>query len=332
MKRREFVRLLGSAAVSAITSATTGAAAHAQAPRKLPTIGFLGPTSAAVALDRISAFEERLRQHGWMLNQTVSIEYRWADGNTRRFSELARELVRDKVDVIVTWGTATAIAVKQATSVIPIVFTVVGDPVGSGLVVSLARPGGNVTGLSSEHPDSVGKRLEFLREIVPNMRRLAILANSGNPGAMEEMRDVDALARKLGIVTLAVKVREAGEFGPAIGALKNDAGGLYVTSDALMNTNRAAIDAAALAAHLPTVAGFESIVRSGGLLCYAPDYPDLFRGAADYADKILRGAKPAELPVEQPTKFDLVINLKTAKALGLTIPPTLLVIADEVIE
>jgi putative tryptophan/tyrosine transport system substrate-binding protein len=302
------------------------------AQAKVPTVGFLGPTAASVATARTAAFRQRLQELGWIEGKTVAIEYRWADGNTKRFSELAAELARRNVDVIVTWGTATAIAAKQATSLIPIVFTIVDDPVGSGLVASLPRPGGNVTGLSTEHPEAAGKRLELMREMIPDLHRLGVLANSGNTGAMEEMHDIGASARALGIAVTIVGVNRAEDIAPAIAALKGNVDGLYIASDALVSTNRAALTAAALNAGIPTATGFRDMVVAGGLMSYGPKYLDLMRGAADYVDKILRGAKPADLPVQQPTTFEFVVNLKTAKALGIKVPPDLLARADEVIE
>jgi len=325
MRRRTFLAALGGAAAWPLV-------AQAQQSEKLPTIGFLGPTTASVASQRTAVFERRLQELGWIEGRTVAIEYRWAEGRAERFGEIAAEFVRLKVDVIATWGTATAVAAKQATSVIPIVFTVVGDPVGSGLVASLARPGGNVTGLSTQHAESAGKRLELLREVVPNLRRLAIMANIGNSGGVQEMHEIQAAARTLGFEVVALEIRRAEDIAPTMEALKGRAEALYVASDALFNTNRARINTLALDARLPSMHGFRDIVVAGGLMSYAPDYLDLFRRAADYVDKILRGAKPGDIPVEQPTMFELVINLKTARALGLEIPPSLLARADEVIE
>jgi putative ABC transport system substrate-binding protein len=324
MRRRAFLTLLGGAA------AAWPLAARAQ--QRSPTIGFLGPSTASVARERIAIFTQRLRELGWVEGQTLAIAYRWADGKTALFAPLAAELVALKVDVIVTWGTATAVAVKQATSAIPAVFAVVGDPVGSGLVASLARPGGNITGLSTQHADAVGKRLDLLRETVPDLRRLAIMANAGNAGALQEMRECEQAARGLGIEVVKAEVRRSEDIRPAVEALRDRAQAVYVTSDALMNTSRITISGAALAARLPTMHGFRDIVEAGGLLSYGPSYPEQFRRAAEYVDRILRGAKPVDLPVEQPTRFELVINLKTAKALGLEVPPTLLARADEVIE
>ena len=326
MRRRRFITLLGGAA------AAWPLAARAQQPGKLPTIGFLGATTPSAGSQWVAAFVQRLRELGWIEGRTVAIEYRWAEGRTERSAEIAAEFVRLKVDVIVTSGTAPVIAVKQATSIIPIVFAAAGDPVGTGLVASLARPGGNITGLSIQAADLAGKRLELLREIVPGLRRLAVLANVGNPAAVLEMGEVQAAARTLGLEVVTLEIRRAEDIAPAFETLKGRADALYVCADALVNTNRIRINTLALGARLPTMHRSREYVEAGGLMSYGPNFPDLFRRAADYVDKILRGAKPGDIPVEQPTKFDLVINLITAKALGVTIPPTLLARADEVIE
>jgi putative ABC transport system substrate-binding protein len=237
-----------------------------------------------------------------------------------------------KVGVIVTGGTAAVLAAKRATSVIPIVFGTAGDPVGTGLVASLSRPGGNVTGLSNQSADLPGKRVELLREIVPGLRRLAIMANIDNPIGVREMGEVQVAERAFDLETVAAEIRRAEDIAPAIEALKGRADALYVVTEPLVDTNRVRINTLALSVRLPTMHGFRSYVDAGGLMSYGANIPDLFRRAADYVDKILRGAKPADLPVEQPTKFELVISLKTAKALGLEIPPNVLARADEVIE
>jgi putative ABC transport system substrate-binding protein len=324
MRRREFI------AGVALVSAWPVLAAAQRA--KVPVIGFLGPTTAAVATTRIAAFVERLRGLGWTDGVNLNISYLWADGRTDRFAEMAGELVRLKSDVIVTWGTETAIAVKQATPSIPIVFTIVGDPVGSGLVASLSRPGGNVTGLSTQHADSAGKRIELLREIVPSCRSLAIIVNVLNPGSLQERKEVEAAADRLGIDVTTLEIRRPEDIDPAFAAMKGGIQALFVSSDALLNANRARINGLALKRKLPTVYGFRDGVMVDGLLSYGPNYEDLFRRAADYADKVLRGTPPSDIPVEQPTKFELVVNLKTAKALGLEVPATLVIRADEVIE
>jgi ABC-type uncharacterized transport system substrate-binding protein len=326
MRRRKFLSLFGGAA------AAWPLAARAQQPAKLPTIGFLGQSTRSAASEWVAAFVQRLHELGWNEGRTIAIEYRWAEGREERFAELAAELVRLKVDIIVTSGTPQVVAAKQATSVIPIVFAAAGDPVASGLVASLARPGGNATGLSSLVADLAGKRLELLREVVPGLGRLAIMGNVGNPLSVLEMREVQAAAGTLGLEVHTLEIRRAQDIAPAFEALKGRADALYVCIDALVNANRIRINTSALGARLPTMHGSRDYVEAGGLMSYGPNYPDLFRRAADYVDKILHGAKPGDIPVEQPTKFDLVINVTTAKALGLEVPPTLLARADEVIE
>jgi putative ABC transport system substrate-binding protein len=275
---------------------------------------------------------QRLRELGWIEGRTVAIEYRWAEGRSERAAEIAAEFARRKVDVIVTSGTALIEAAKQATSVIPIVFAAAGDPVGTGLVASLARPGGNVTGLSLQQTETTGKRLELLREVVPGLGRLAILANVDNPAVVLDMREVQTTARTLNLEVITLEIRRGEDIAPAFEALNGRAEALYVVIDALVNTHRIRINTLALAARLPTMNTFREVVEAGGLMSYGANFPDLYRRAADYVDKILRGTKPADIPVEQPTKFDLVINLTTAKALGLKIPESFLARADEVIE
>ena len=329
MRRREFIALLGGAAF--LPSCLWPLAGRAQQAGKLPTIGFLGAGSPSSWSHWTTAFVQRLRELGWIEGRTVAIEYRWAEGHSERYAEISAEFVRLKVDVIVTSGGAV-LAAKQSTSLIPIVFALATDPVGLGFVASLARPGGNVTGLSSQSTDTAGKRLELLREVVPGLRRLAIMANIGYPGAVLEMGEVHAAARTLGLEIVTLEIRRADDIARAFETLKSRAEALFVLADPLINTNQARINALAVDARLPTMSGFRDYVETGGLMSYGPNYPDLFRRAADYVDRILRGAKPGDIPVAQPTKFDLVINLKTAKALGLEIPPTLLARADEVIE
>ena len=261
----------------------------------------------------------------------MAIEYRWAEGRNERYTEIATEFVRLKVDLIVTAG-ASVVAAKQATSVIPIVFAVAADPLGTGLVASLARPGGNTTGLSNQAADLAAKRLELLREVVPGLRRLAIMANVDYPAVVLEMREVETAAGTLGLDSVTMEIRRGEDIEPLFGALKERTDALYVCADPLVVTHQVRINAFALAAKLPTMHSLREHIETGGLISYGPNFPDLFRRTADYVDKILRGAKPADIPVEQPTKFDLVINLTTARALGLDIPPTLLARADEVIE
>jgi putative ABC transport system substrate-binding protein len=272
-----------------------------------------------------------LHDLGWIEGRTTVIDYRWAEGRTERYAEIAAEFVRLKVDVIVTVGGAVA-AAKQATATIPIVFAYAGDPVGSGMVASLAKPGGNVTGLSVQSTDLAGKRLEILREIFPDVRRLAIIGNVEYAATVLEMGEAQVAARTLGLEVVKSEIRRAEDIAPAFEALKGAAEALYVCPDATMNANHARVNTLALGARLPTMHGVREYVEAGGLMSYGPSLPDLYRRAAEYVDKILRGAKPADLPVEQPTKFDLIINLVTARALGLEVPATLLARADEVIE
>jgi putative tryptophan/tyrosine transport system substrate-binding protein len=292
----------------------------------------MGVNTPAVESQRTAAFVQRLRELAWIEGRNVAVEYRWAEGRNERFAEIAAELVQLKVEVIVTAGTAAVVAAKQATSVIPIIFALGGDPVGTGLVASLARPGGNVTGLTQQSTDLAGKRVELLREVVPGLGRLATLANIGNPLAVLEMREVHAAARTLGLEVAISEIRRAEDIAPAFDALKGRADALYVVADPLVTSNRIRINTLALGARLPTMHGQNDNVEAGGLMSYGANFPDLYRRAADYVDKILRGTKPADIPVEQPTKFDLAINLTTAKALGLKIPESFLLRADEVIE
>jgi putative ABC transport system substrate-binding protein len=266
------------------------------------------------------------------LGSTVATSRLSIEGRNERYAENAAEFVRLKLDVIVTSATPPTLAAKQATAVIPIVFASVSDPVGTGLVASLARPGGNVTGLANQISDTSGKRLEILREVVPGLRRLAIMANVGNPASVLEMGEAQATARTLGLAVTTSEIRRAEDIAPAFEALKDRADALYLCPDPLMSTNRTRINILAVGARLPTVHGTREYVEAGGLMSYGANAPDLFRRAADYVDKILRGTKPGDIPVEQPTKFDLVVNLTTTKALGLTVPSTLLARADEVIE
>jgi ABC-type uncharacterized transport system substrate-binding protein len=325
IRRREFITLLSSAA------AAWPLAAQAQQPGKLPTIGFLA-ASASSESQRVAAFVQRLRELGWIDGRNLAIEYRWAEGRNERYAEAAAELVRLKVDVIVTVATPATLAAKQATRLIPIVFGAASDPIGTGLVDSLARPGGNVTGLSNQISDTGGKKLELLREVMPGLRRLAILGNVGNPAVVLDMAEAQAAGGRLGLEVTSSEIRRAEDIAPAFDTLKDRADALYVCTDPLVHTHRIRVNTLALAARLPTIHGTREYVEAGGLMSYGPNLPDLLRRAADYVDKILRGAKPSNIPVEQPTKFDFVINLTTAKALSLTIPESLLLRADQVIE
>ena len=323
MRRREFITLLGAA--TAWPRRT-----RAQQAGKLPTIGFLGADAAAFA-PWTAAFVARLGELGWIEGKTVAIEYRWSQGRSERYAEIAAEFVSRKVDVIVTVGSAVPI-VRQATVVIPIVFAVGIDPVGSGLVASLAQPGGNVTGLSIQANELAGKRLEFARELVPQLHRLAIMFNVGDAQTVLEMGDTQAAAGMLGLEVVPLVIQRAEDIAPDFQGLKTRADALYVAVDQLMVANRSSILASALDARMPTIFSTRDFVKAGALMSYGPSYTERFGRAADYVDKILRGANPRDLPVEQPTKFELVINVTTAKALGLDVPPPLLARADEVIE
>ena len=344
MKRREFITLLGGAAAgpsllwprparAALASEASGQRGDSKVQtRKPPTIGYLGGGGPVSHRAWVDPFVQRLRDLGWIEGHTIAIEYRWGEGRPERYAEIAAEFVRLKVDVILAGGTEPAIAAKQATSVIPIIFPTAGDPVGSRLVASLARPGGNATGLSNQGSDLPAKRLELLREVLPRLRRLAVMVNADYSGGVIEGEQVDAAARTLGLELVPLPVRRAEDIASALDGLKGGVEALYTTGDPLVNMQRLRIITFALVARLPTMFSQREYVAAGGLISYGSNFPDMNRRAADYVDKVLRGAKPADLPVEQPTKFDLVINLITAKALGLAVPPTLLTRADEVIE
>jgi putative ABC transport system substrate-binding protein len=324
MKRRDFITLLGGAAAWPL-------AARAQQP-KMPIIDYLAPTNPLIPSRNTGMFLQRLRQLGWIEGQTITIVSRWAAGSPERLDEIASEFVRLKVDLIVTSSTNDSIVMKQVAPQTPMVFAVSGDPVGYGLVASLARPGGNVTGLSNQSPDSAGKRVQLLHDIVPDFRRLAILGNPTSPNVMLEVSEVQAAARMFGLDVATSEIHRTADVEPTFELLKNRADALYVVADPLVNANRILIGTLALGARLPMMCGFREFVEAGCLMSYGPNLPDLYRRAAEFADKILRGARPSEIPVEQPTKFELVINASTARMLGLTVPPTLFAIADEVVE
>jgi putative ABC transport system substrate-binding protein len=325
IRRRDLIAALGGASAWPF-------AALAQQAGKLPTIGFLGSGTPASQGRLVATFAERMRELGWIDARSVAIDVRWAEGRTARLSEIAAEFVRLKVDVIVTIGTPATVAAKRTTAAIPIVCISVADPVATGLVASLRRPGGNVTGLSNQQADLAGKRLELLREVVPRLRRLGIVTNAANPAAAPDMREVQAAASMLGVEIATPEIRRAEDIAPAFETFKGWADALYVFVDLLVIANQIRINTLALGNRLPTMHAFREQVEAGGLMSYGANLPDLYRHAAQYVDAILRGARPADLPVEQPTKFDFVINLTTAKALGLKIPEAILLRADEVIE
>jgi len=322
MTRREFVNFLS----GTVAAWPLVAQAQQETPRH---IGVLG-ADATIRNSWTVAFVDRLRELGWIEGDTVDIEYRWAGASSKRVSDFTAELLRRNVDVIVTYGNAAAV-LKQATTTIPIVLAVAFDPVSAG-VSSLAQPGGNVTGMSIQQPDLVGKRLELLREVIPQLRRLAIMANANYAPPMLEAERVRATAHALDLEAARLEIWRSQEITPAFEAIKGKADALYVVSDALIDANRTLIITLALSARLPTILSYRDYVEAGGFMSYGPNYADLFRRAADMVDKILRGTKPSDIPVEQPSKFELVINLATARAIGLTVPSTVLARADEVIE
>jgi putative tryptophan/tyrosine transport system substrate-binding protein len=324
--RREFIALFGGAA------ATWPRAARAQQPAKLPTIGFMGASTLSAWSRWVEAFEQQLWTQGWIDRRTVAIEYRWAEGRPERLADIAQEFVRRKADVIFAPVTMAALAARKATSTIPIVFALVGDPVGIGLIASLARPGGNVTGLSNQSTDLGSKRLDIPREVVPGMRRLAILVNVGNPSNVREIADVRAAAQTLGLEVIMLEVRRAADIEQGFASLASRIDALYVAADALLFTNLSRINDFMHRTKLPTMHGSQEFVEAGGLMSYGHNNLDQFRRAAEYVHRILKGSKPADLPVAQPTTFNLAINLKAAQAIGLMIPPLLLARADEVIE
>jgi putative ABC transport system substrate-binding protein len=325
--RREVVGLLSGAMVA------WPLGAWAQQGQRLPVIGFLGAGDPATAGHWLATFTHRLVELGWIEDRTVKIDARWAEGRKDRSAEIAAEFVRIQVAVIVTYSTEHALIAKQATDAIPIVATLLGDPVGTGLVTSLPRPGGNLTGLSVQNVDLAAKRLELLREIVPALRRLAILFNINNPNAALEIEILQKAARPLGLDVLTSEIRSGEDIALAFAAIKASlADAVYVVGDPLTLVNRTRVHTGALMAGLPAIYAIREFVEAGGLMSYAPNYSETFRRSAEFVDKILRGAKPADIPVEQPTKFDLAINLNSAKALGLTISESFLLRADRIIE
>jgi len=326
MRRRQFITLFGSAAALLLPPS-----ARAQQADKLPTIGILGSTSAGWSR-WLSPLLQHLQELGWTENRTVAIDYAWTEGNAQRYAELAADLANRRVDVIVPLGTPAIVAAKKATTIIPIVFPLASDPVGDGLVASLAHPGGNVTGLSNQQPDLAGKRLEILRDALPGFRQLAVLSNANNRTATLSVDEALSAASKLGFEVIRIDVKQPEDIAPAIRSLEGRAQALYVVGDPLIAANQIEINALALDARLPTMHSSRGYVDAGGFISYGPDYSDLFRRCGDYIDKILKGAKPADLPVEEPTKIELVVNLKSAKALGLAIPEAFLLRADAVIE
>ena len=325
--RRELLIALGAGALIAPFGA------FAQQPAKAARIGYLGGGSSSAVRHLLEAFRQGLRELGYMEGQNLTIDYRWAEGRPDQLPGLAEELVRLKVDVIVAHGAVATRAARRATAAIPIVFASSGDAVATGLVASLARPGGNVTGLTIIAPELAGKRLELLREAMPRFTRLAVLWNSANPVVVPEFKETQVAARTLGVQIQSVEVTDPGGFAGAFSAMRGkQPDGLIVLSDAMFLSQNAQIVALAAKSRLPAMYAESEFIVAGGLMSYGSNLVVQYRRAATYVDKILRGAKPADLPVEQPTKFELVINVKTAKALGIEIPQSILVRADKVIE
>ena len=325
IRRRDFITLVGGAAAWPL-------AARAQQPGMRRIGVLMGTANNALGQARARAFQQELERLGWSEGRNIAVERRWAEGHNERLAAMAAEFVRLNMDVIVTEATPPSLAAKQATSLVPIVFVGVGDPVGTGLVSSLAKPGGNLTGTANQTQDLAGKRVELLREVVPGLGRLGILTDVDNIAAVLETRQVEAAAGTLGLEAIRLEIRRADDIAPALEGFKGPARAVYVVLDPITNSNALRINTLALGSRLPTIHGTREQLDAGGLMSYGVSGVDLHRRSADYVDKILRGAKPAELPVEQPTHFDLAVNLTTARALGLTVPPTLLARADEVIE
>jgi putative ABC transport system substrate-binding protein len=327
VKRREFISLIGGAA------AAWPVRARAQHGGKIPRVGFMGNSTAALEANLIGPFREGLREHGYEEGRNIEIVFGWAEGKYERFPALIAEFIAANVDVIVTAGTPATLAVKKATSTVPLVMIAVGDPVGTGIVPSLARPGGNITGLSSIAPDLEGKRLELLREVVPHLARVAFFLNPANAFHTVSIRQALAAAQALNIKLQPHEVRKPEDLDAAFTSIvKEKPDGLLILADRIFLHNRQRMMDFATQQRLPSVNAYQELVEAGGLLSYGPSYEEMHRRAAGYVDKILKGTKPGDLPVEQPTKFTLIINLKAARALGLDVPPTLLARADEVIE
>src|SRR6476659_3848859 len=325
MRRREFIALLGGVAV------TWPLAANAQS--KTPRNGFMSNSTAALEANLVDAFREGLREHGYEEGRNIVIEYRWADGKYERFPALVAELIAANVEVIVTAGTPAALAMKKATTTVPLVMVAVGDPVGTGLVPSLARPGANLTGLSSVAPDLEGKRLQLLREVVPTLSHVAMFINSLNPFHVSSMRQARAAAQTMGIKLQLHDIRKSEDLDDAFAAIRKERpDAVLILADRVFLHNRERMIDFTKEQRLPNVNAYKELVEVGGLMSYGPSYEDMHKRAAIYVDKILKGTKPAALPIEQPSKFTFIVNLKAAKALGVTVPSQLLGLADELID
>ncbi len=326
-------RLVGLIVTLALAILLAPVVADAQPSARVPRIGYLGNSSPSLEPDLVEAFQQGLRNLGYVEGQTIVIEYRWAEGGYDRFPDLVADLIRLKVEVIVTAGTPGTLAAKQATKTIPIVMAVAGDAVGAGLVASLARPGGNVTGLTTMAQDLEEKRLELLKDVVPGLSRVGVLWNLANPLSPIIFKQTQIAAQALGLTVQTLDVRGVEEFEDAFAIIARERpDALIMSADRFLLTHRKRIVEFIAKHRLPTMYPYREFVIEGGLMSYSPSYTDSFRRAATFVDKILKGTKPADLPVERPMKFELVINLKTAKALGITIPPIILFQADEVIQ
>ena len=322
MRRRDFLVTVGGIAASPF-------AVRAQQKTRLPVVGFMGAATPAAWSPWTSAFARRLEELGWIDGKTVRIEYRWAEGSEERYDQIGAEFVRLGANVLVAVGGDAA---RKATSTIPIVVALMSDPVGTGLVSSLARPGGNLTGMSIQTTDLAGKRIELLKEAIPTLKRFAILAYVDYAGTVRDVEAIHAISKNIDVMAVTIPIHRASDIEPAFGTLDLQVQAMYVPPNILVNTNRVLINQLAQRRRLPTLHGFREYVDSGGLMSYGPNTANLFRRAAEYVDKILRGARPDDLPVEQPTEFDLVVNLKTARAIGFEFSTSFLARADEVIE
>ncbi len=325
-------RKWGGIVAIAVTFATCGAVAQAQQAKKVPRIGFLSSRSPDAEKSRLAAFQQGLQELGYLEGKNILIEQRYAAGQFERLPELAAELVRLKVDVLVATGAPASHAAKSVTKTIPIVMGNAADPVGTGLVESLARPGGNITGLSDFNLGVVTKRLELLKEIVPSAARVAVLLNPANPTNPLQLKEIQVIAPALGVTLLPLEAKGPDDIDRAFTAIRKErAGALIIFGDPMLETHRTRITELAVKSRLPAIYGSGGYVDAGGLMSYGTNFDDLYRRAATYVDKILKGTKPADLPVEQPIKFEMIINLKAAKQIGLTIPPNVLARADKVI-
>jgi putative tryptophan/tyrosine transport system substrate-binding protein len=325
MRRRAFLCLLGGIAMSPL-------AARAAQAAKLPVVGLLAAGPTALDDRRITAFLQRLQQLGWVEGRNVRLEIRFSDGRRESADEIAADFAKAGVDVVVTAGAVAILAARRAMPATPIVFAVTADPVGAGLVDSIAHPGGMITGLSSQGADYGGKQIDLLREIAPNLRRIGVIAYAGSPGALAEMRGFEAAAKAQGFELARFEVSDLDDIAPAFEAMRGKLDALNVVPDPFTQRNKQQFIVQALEAKIPAIYGTRENATAGGLMSFGPDVADLYRRAAEFVDKILHGAKAADIPVEQPTKFELVINLKTARAMGLAIPEAFLARADEVIE